>query len=188
MLKHKTNKKKRKNWRSAKSNECKKVLNFSYCSVPNWSLLNLSKNKSMIGRNILLKASTIVNQSLVFVSCLRKRIIPLQFQFISRGWIQNIFQGWFWKKSFVSRWQVYLICFDVWLNVYYVHWEDAYEGKLLYCMFYISKEIWLTALLSLIHKNSSLSFYQPFLLKTTLWILILILSNLNIIAKRNGLF
>ena len=142
----------------------------------------------MIGRNILLKASTIVNQSLVFVSCLLKRIIPLQFQFISRGWIQNIFQGSFWKKSFVSRWQVYLICFDVWLNVYYVHWEDAYEGKLLYCMFYISKEIWLTALLSLIHKNSSLSFYQPFLLKTTLWILILILSSLNIIAKRNGSF
>ena len=42
MFENKTNKKE-KNWRSAKSNDCKKLLNFSYCSVPKLSLLNLSK-------------------------------------------------------------------------------------------------------------------------------------------------
>ena len=168
MFKHKTNKKE-KNWRSAKSNDCKKVLNFSYCCLPNSSLLNLSKNKNMISKNIPLKASTIENQRPVFVSCpdwykewwnsnMRHVFDLLLKQF------RNLFQKIIWKKSFVVCWQVFLICFDVWLNVwmYCCALRRCMWVRGLYSMLYISKEIWLTALLSVIHKTAHWASKKPF--------------------------
>ena len=108
----------------------------------------------MIGRNILLKASTIENQSLVFVLRLKNYTGPIWNTFnlfwgIWKGTINII-----WRKSFVVCWQVYLICFDIWLNVCCVHWKDAYDWEVfvLYVLYFKGNMIDYSVIL--IHKTA----------------------------------